>query len=154
MLLENLEKRLLDGLGPESVAVVIRMNSVNGSVVVFRSSIGCLDVVDILILLACFLHKLLCHLELCCLVLLVCLIEVSSFTIDGLLENERNLRMSCSELLDEWEESLVDHLCIRIGECIKYESIYLGVAEDVSEILLELAVAAAAEAEHLDAGIS
>ena len=34
MLLENLEKRLLDGLSPESVAVVVRMNSVNGSVVV------------------------------------------------------------------------------------------------------------------------
>ena len=105
MLLENLEKRILDGLGPESVAVVIRMNSVNGSVVVFGSSIGCLDVVDILILLASLLHKLLRHLELCCLVLLVCLVKVPSFTIDGLLEDERDLRMSGSELLDEWEES-------------------------------------------------
>jgi hypothetical protein len=34
MLLEDLEKRLLDGLGPESVAVVVRMNTVNSRVVV------------------------------------------------------------------------------------------------------------------------
>ena len=114
VLLENLEERLLYRLGPESVAVVVRMNAVNCRVVVVRSCVGSLDVIYIVVLLARFLHKLFSHLKLICFVLLVCLVEIPSLAVDCLLENERNLRMCCSELLDEREESRLDHLCIRV----------------------------------------
>ena len=58
--------------------------------------------------------------------------------------------MSALDLLDEREESLVDHLCIRIRERVEYEGVNLSVAEDLCEIRLELTVSAAAEAEELE----
>ena len=81
-------------------------------------------------------------------------VEVSSFATDSLLENERNVRMSSLELLDEWEESFLDHLCIWIRERVEDESIDISVAKNLCKVRLHLAVTAAAKAKELDTSIS
>ena len=62
--------------------------------------------------------------------------------------------MSGLNLLDEREQPLLDLLRSRVGERVEHECVHVGGAKHVREIWLELAVAAASEAQELESGHS
>ena len=100
----------------------------------------------------CFLRILSGGLLFCSLNLIRTFVEISSFPIDGLLEDYRNIRMGLTDLLNEWEESLFNNLCFRIGEGVEHQSIDICIAKDLAKVWLHSAVSAASKAEELESG--
>ena len=70
--------------------------------------------VDALVFAASFFHQSGCSFLFLLLILIILHVEVAAFTTDCLLEYKRNVRMSGLDLLDEREQSLLNHFCIRI----------------------------------------
>ena len=68
---------------------------------------------------------------------------------NGLLENQRDSRMSSPNLFDKRKQPLLDHIRPRVGKNVKHKRIRLNVAEHVCKIRLHLGIAAAPETEHL-----
>ena len=58
--------------------------------------------------------------------------------------------MNALELLDEWEESLFNHLSVWVRECIEDECIHISIAENLSKVCLHLAVTAETEVHKVD----
>ena len=81
-----------------------------------------------------------------------CSIEIPAFPVDGALENERFARMGLAHLLNEGEQPLANLFFRGVGEGVKDEAVHGGVGKGIGKIGLHLAVAAAAQAEQLDAG--
>ena len=80
--------------------------------------------------------------------------EITSLDVDGLLEYKRNTGVSRLDLLNERNDTFLDHLSIRIREGIENESIDICIAKHLSKIRLHLAVSAAAQIENLQACIA
>ena len=119
------------------------MSSVLGGFMVLGRGVG-MDVIDILVFLACYLHQAVHHFDPGRLGKVCLLVEVTPFPVDGMLENQRFSGVGSLDFLDEGEESLTDLFRCRIGECVENECIHICCCEDIGEIVLELAVAAAA----------
>ena len=95
------------------------------------------DEIDVLVFLACYLHKAVCHRHLCGFLLLCGEVEIAAFPADCLLENERDIGMSGLNSLNEGEKALIDHFCIRIREGIEDIGVHIGSGEGLCEIALE-----------------
>lgn len=111
--LQDLKNLLLDRFRPKGVSIVVRVCAVNRSFMVLVSGIRLYEI-HILIFLHGLLHKFLRHFLFCAFVLLVLDAEVAAFSIDGLLEDQRNVRMCSLDLFDKRKEPFLYHLCARI----------------------------------------
>ena len=82
--------------------------------------------------------------------LLVGGVEVAALAVDGALEDDRNIGMRGLDGLDEGEEPLFDLFDGGVGEGVDNECVDVRPGNDPGEALLELAVAAYAEAQVPD----
>ena len=130
------------------------MRSVHRGLVVWSRRAGRGHEIDIRIFLHRYIHKTVNHFHSVSLALVAARVEVAALPVDGLLEDHRDSRMSGLNLLDEREQPLLDLLRSRVGERVEHECVHVGGAKHVREIWLELAVAAASEAQELESGHS
>ena len=72
------------------------------------------DEIHVFIEFAGQFHHAVCHFHLGCFDIFCPVVEVPFFSVDCLLEYERNSRMGGLELLDEREQTFLYHCCIRV----------------------------------------
>ena len=112
------------------------------------------DEIDILVALASLLHQFFGSSDLRLLILPAGQIEMRAAAMDGLHEDQRDVRMRFLDALDEREKALAYHLPARIGETVENQRVHVSRLQHFGEIRLELAVAAAAQAQHLYARVA
>ena len=81
-------------------------------------------------------------------------IEMRATAMDRLHENQRDIRMRLLDLLDKREQALTDRLPSRIRESIEHQGIHVRSLQNLCEIRLQLAIAAATQTQHLDTRIA
>lgn len=98
---QDTKYRFFDGLFPEAVAVVVRMDAVNRGLVRFRGGAGGLDVIDVFVVPAGHVHQAVRKAQPVGFPFVLIGVEVPFFPADGPLEDERFAGMGRLQLFDE-----------------------------------------------------
>ena len=77
------------------------------------------NVIDIFVLLDSDSHQTVGHLHFCSFLPFQNMIKRASFTIDGLLENNRNIGVCGLNYFNKWEQSFFYILRVRIGKHVE-----------------------------------
>ena len=123
------------------------MSSVHACVVFRTRGIGSGDIIYILVFFHCFSHQDIHCLDSVTFTFGSGKVEIPSFPVDGVLENQRLARMCSLEPLNERKEPFLDFINCRIGERVKDECVNVGsLGQCVCEVWLHFAVSGTAKA--------